>query len=253
MTRFFESHKNHLIISAIIPILFTVVVVVFSNPTPVFRFMIPAFIVILGLAGLYNWRYLKQKDNMNLWVWLRFIFLAWAWFGVLFLIPSGFGRAVYIIFTLPILFFFEFLVGSKGQQILQNEFLISTAGLILVMFGFSSYFQLPGVIYMSIVFVITLLIVRTSFELVPHPTLVKWVSAISIGLFVSELFWVLNFLPLHYSALAMVCYVVVYILWVMFYQFLYHSLTNRQIQYHLILSLILISLILITTPWGIQT
>ncbi len=253
MNKLFQSNKTHLIISAIVPIAYIVVVLIFSNPVPVFRFMVPAFFMTLALTSLYNWRYLMYRSSFNWWIWLRYIFLSIAWFGVLFLIPSGIGRGSFLLFTLPILFFFELLVGSRGQQLLQNEFLITTAGLVLIMFGFSSYFQLPGIIYMCMVFAATLIVVRTSLELVPHPPIVKWVSSVSIGLFVAQLFWVLNFLPLHYSALAMICYVFVYILWVMFYQFLYHSLTNKQIQYHLILALILISLVLVTTPWKIQT
>lgn len=248
------NYKIHLIVSAVIAILFLVVTQIFASPLPVFRFLVPAFAIYLIAAAVYNRWYLTQNgEQLNMWVWLRFPLFLIAWFGLFFLIPSGLGRGMFLLVSLPILFFFESLVGNMGQQLGWNEFLLTLAALMLSLFGFSYYFQLPGVILLLIVFISVTVVVRSSLELVPHPPLVRWVASLSLGLFATELFWVISFLPLHYSALAIFAFNVLYVLWIIYYHYLYRTLTRKQIQFHLILALILALVMLISTPWSIQS
>ncbi len=248
------SYRTHLIVSAIIAILFLVITQIFASPLPVFRFLVPAFLAYLIVVAIYNRWYLTRENlALNVWVWLRLPLFLLTWFGLFFLVPSGVGRGMFLLITLPIIFFFESLVGNTGQQLGWNEFLLTMAALMLCLFGFSYYFQLPGVIYLAIVFLSVAVVVRSSLDLVPHDPMVKWVASLSLGLFATELFWAISFLPLHYSALAIFAFNVLYVLWIIYYHYLYRTLTRKQVQFHLVLALILALVMLMSTPWSIQS
>lgn len=247
------SNPIHKIISAVIAVLFLVVLQVFATPLPVFRFLVPAFSIYLLLVLGYNRWYIKSHGNWNVWLWVRLPLFLTSWFGLFFLIPSGLGRGIFLLFSLPIIFFFEVLVGNTGQQLGFNEFLLTCAALLISLFGFSYYFVLPGVLYLFLVFISISVIVRSSLELVPHEPLVKWISSLALGLFATELFWVISFLPLHYTALAIFTFNVLYVLWIIYYHYLYKTLTWKQIQFHLILALTLGAVMLLSTPWSIQS
>lgn len=245
--------RFHLIISAIIAIAYLVIVQLFSSPVPRLHLLLPAYGVYILAVGGYNRWYLAKRDQWVLWVWLRLPFFLVAWLGVLFLIPAGLGRGMFLLISLPIIFFFESLVGNTGQQLGWNEFLLTCAALLLTLFGASYYFLLPGVLYLFIVFLTVSILVRSSLELVPHPPLVRWVASLSIGLFATELFWVVSFLPLHYTALAIFTFNVLYVLWIIYYHYLYRTLTSKQVQFHLVLAIVLALVMLISTPWSIQS
>lgn len=248
------SYRIHLIISAVVAILFLVVTQVFASPLPVFRFLVPAYLAyVIAVAGYNRWYLTRNGEQLNIWIWLRFPLFLITWFGLFFLIPSGIGRGMFLLVSLPIIFFFESLVGNIGQQLGWNEFLLTIAALMLTLFGFSYYFQLPGVLFLLIVFLSVAIVVRSSLELVPHTPIVRWVASLSLGLFATELFWAISFLPLHYSALAIFAFNVLYVLWIIYYHYLYKTLTRKQIQFHLILALALAFVMLMSTPWSIQS
>lgn len=247
--------RLHLIISGVIAILFLVITQIFASPLPVFRFLVPAFLVYLIAVAGYNRWYLRRNEaaQFNIWLWLRLPLFLLSWFGLFFLVPSGLGRGLFLLIGLPIIFFFESLVGNTGQQLGWNEFLLTIAALLLTLFGFSYYFQLPGVLYLFIVFISVAVVVRSSLELVPHDSLVKWVASLALGLFTTELFWAISFLPLHYSALAIFTFNVLYVLWIIYYHYLYQTLTRKQVQFHLMLAFVLALVMLMSTPWSIQS
>ncbi len=248
------TNKVHLIISAVVAILFLVITQIFASPLPVFRFLVPSFLIYVLVVAVYNRWYLTQGETkLNVWVWLRLPLFLCTWFGLFFLVPSGIGRGMFLLVSLPIIFFFESLLGNTGQQIGWNEFLLTIAALMLSLFGFSYYFQLPGVLYLLIVFLSVSVVVRSSLELVPHEPVVKWVASLALGLFATELFWAISFLPLHYSALAIFAFNVLYVLWIIYYHYLYRTLTRKQVQFHLVLAFILALVMLMSTPWSIQS
>ncbi len=254
------SNQIHRIVSAVIAILFLVVLQVYATPAPVFRFLLPAFAAYVIAIMLYNSWYLKRTNNWNKWLWLRFPLFVVSWFGLFFLIPSGLGRGMFLLFSIPIIFFFEILVGNTGQQLGFNEFLLTCAALLISLFGFNYYFPKineygisSGLVYLTLVFVSVTVTVRSSLELVPHESLVKWVASLALGMFATELFWVMSFLPLHYTALAIFTFNVLYVLWIIYYHYLYKTLTWKQIQFHLILALVLGIVMFMSTPWTIQS
>jgi hypothetical protein len=248
------SNRTHLIISGVIAILFLVIIQIFASPSPVFRFLVPAFLGYTLIVAVYNRSYLIKTNRWNVWVWLRTPFFLLTWFGLLFLLPSALSRGLFLLISLPIIYFFESLVGNTGQQFSWNEFLLTLAALILSLFGLSYYYKdLPGLSFLIATFLSVAFVVRSSFELVPHSNAVKWVASLAIGLFATELFWAISFLPLHYSALAIFVFNILYVLWIIYYHYLYRTLTRKQIQFHLVLALILTLIMLISTPWSIQS
>lgn len=247
------TFRIHLIISAIFAILFLVILQMFASPSPVFRFLLPAFLGYVLVMALYNRWYTRKNNTWNMWLWLRLPLFLFSWFGLFLLIPSSLGRGLFLLISLPIIFFFESLIGNSGQQLGWNEFLLTIAALLLTLFGFSYYFILPGVLYLLTVFICITVVVRSSLELVPHEPVEKWIASLSLGLFATELFWVISFLPLHYTALAVFAFNVLYVLWIIYYHYLYKTLTRKQVQFHLVLALVLAVIMFLSTPWSIQS
>lgn len=243
--------KRHKYISALFAIAFLGFVQVFGNTTTIFRFLGLALLVYLIALTVYNWQYLKSQNQLSWWLLVRVPVFVLVWFGLLFIIPTGFGRYLFLILSLPIIFFFETLVANKGQQLGWNLFLLSLASLLIALYGFNFYFPLNGLVYLALTFAGVLTLVRISVESVPHSTNVKWLAGLVLGLFSAELFWVLQFLPLHYSVLAVINFNVLYLLWAIYYHYLYQTLTSKQIQFNILLALSLSILILFSSPWTI--
>lgn len=247
------NQYRHKIISGILAIAFVVVVQWFAVPVPVFRLLIPAFIIYLGIITLYNWRYLISQQAFSYWLLVRLPIFLLVWFGLLFVIPFGFIRSLFLLSSLVIIFFFETLAANKGQQLAWSLFLVSLASLQLALFGFSFYFPLHGLVYLLLNFVGILLLVRTAIDTVPHSNGVKWLAGLVLGLFAAEIFWALQFLPLHFSVLAVISFMIMYLLWAIYYHYLYQTLTAKQIQLSVFLVLFLSAVILLSSPWTIQS
>lgn len=244
---------RHKIISLGFAIAFVVVVQWFAVPVPVFRFLVPAFLAFLAALIFYNWRYLLSQSDFSWWLIIRLPVFLLIWFGLLFIVPSGLGRSVFLMISVPVIFFFETLFANKGQQLAWNLFLLSSASLLLTLYGFNFYFPFNGLIYLALVFAGILLLVRISLENVPHDSRVKWLSGLVLGLFSAELFWALQFLPLHFSVLAVMSFNLLYLLWAIYYHYLYRTLTPRQIQFNALLVAVLTLIILFSSPWTIQS
>ena len=243
--------SRHKIFSAILAVAYVIIVQWFASPIPVFRFLVPAFIGFLIILTLYNWRYLKSQNDLSWWLLVRVPVFVLVWFGVLFIIPTGYGRVLYLFASVPVIFFFETLVANKGQQLGWNLFLLSLASLLMALYGFNFYFPLSGLVYLALIFVGVLTLVRISVESVPHPSNVKWLAGLVLALFAAELFWVLQFLPLHFSVLAVINFNILYLLWAIYYHYLYQTLTSKQIQFNILLALGLSIIILVSSPWTI--
>lgn len=243
--------RNHKVVSALFAVAFVVLVQWFASPMPVFRFLIPAFLVYLGAIMVYNWLYLRAHHHFNPWLFIRLpVFLVF-WFSLLFVIPLGFGRALFLLVSIPVIFFFETLLENTGQQIGWNVFLLSLASLLIGLYGFNFYFPLTGLVYLLLLFAGTLVLVRSAVDTVPHDSSVKWLAALVLALFSAELFWVLQFLPLHFSVLAVLNFNILYLLWAIYYHYLYQTLTARQIQFNILLALGLSIIVLLSSPWSI--
>jgi len=244
--------KNfHPIVSAVISILFIVVVQSFAAPQPVFRFLLPAFIGYLLIVTWYNYFFLRRIGHYNLWTLLRPLLFLLGWFGVYFIIPNEFWRGVYLLAGLPVIYLLERMLGNSGEQLLFNETLLMAFTGLFTVTALSHYYLLPGTLYLFVIFFLTVLIVRASYELTPQDKAMKWICAVCLGIVITEVFWASSFLPLHYSAIALLIFNVFYCAWTLCYYFLHKHLTPRKIQFHVVLAVLFSVLIVAVTPWRI--
>lgn len=244
--------KQHNLICIAIAVGFLVVLQWFAAPVPVFRYLVPAFIFYLAVVGTYNFFYLKSFGEVNLWVWLRSILFLVAAFGLYLIPPTVFLRGGFLLVALPIIYFFELTLGNVGENILFNQVVLSAFGFFLSLAAATYYFiNSPSYIYVLLICIFTTLLSRASFELIPVDYRTKWVYAFALGLFTTEVFWSVSFLPLHFAALGFFILDVFYFAWVLCYYFLFNNLTPKKIQFNTALLLIVLALILISTPLSI--
>ncbi len=243
--------RYHRIISAILSIAFLVVIQLFATPQPIFRFLIPAFFGLLAAFGFYNWLYLGWQDKWNWWVWLRPLLFLVGWFGLFFIMPNDFLRGLFLLGGLPLVYFIEALTSNVGQQLLFNEVLLTAFCFFMGAAAAAQYYPKFSLLYTAVVFGFIALLCRASYEFTPLSAPHKSSSALIIALFTTELFWVLNFLPFHYSALALILFNLFYLCWALYYYFIFNHLTPKRIQFHLILASVFILAIVIITPWKI--
>ncbi len=243
--------KYHKISSALISILLIVLIQLFSTPEPVFRYLFPALITFLIGVTVYTVLYLRKIEKFNYWAVVRTTLVFTAWIGLFFIIPSSVLRGLFLLVGLPVLYYVLYTAGNIGEQLLFNELVVSAFGLFMLLASLAQYFARFGSWYVVVAFVLTILLTRATLEQTPQSLRSKWLGSTIIGLCMAELFWSLSFLPLHYSVLGFMLFVIFYALWSLYYYFLFNHLTVRKVQFHLGLSFIFIILVLLTTPWGI--
>jgi len=241
----------HSIISALIGVLFVVVLQAFAAPVPVFRFLLPAFIIYLGAVTAYNHWFLREGTAYNIWTLVRPGLFILGWFGLYFIIPNTGWRGVFLLLAAAVIYFMERLLGNQGEQLVFNETLIISFAGFMTLTALSHYYLIPGTAYLAAVFVWTAAVARSSYELTPVSSRAKWINSICLAFVMAELFWACSFLPLHYSALGLLMFNTFYCAWTLCYHFLYNHLTAKKIQYHVVLSLLFTALILAVTPWRI--
>ena len=243
--------KHHKLISFCLALLFLIVLQKFATPVPIFRFLVPAFLAFAAIATAYNYWYLKQIEKYNFWILIRPLLLLIASFGVFLVMPATFLSGLFLIIDVVIITIVEILLGNTAENILLNETLLIAFGLFVALFGAYWYAASFEPFYLMAIFAGSSLLARSFYEAVPQPAEVKLAGSIIIGLLCSELYWVLNFLQLHYSALALILFNLFYFCLVTNYYYLFHNLNFKKIQFQLLFMLACLVLIVATTPWSI--
>lgn len=243
--------KYHKIISAGLAIALIVVVQAFASPLPVFRYLIPAVVGFVVLVLYYSHRYLHAIHQWNIWKLVQIGLFFIAWFGVFVLLPSYMVRGVYLVASVPIIYFFLLLIGNFGEQLLINQTLLTGFGLLVASWGLQFYYRLAESYVFVLEFFAMFLLIRASLELIPHSRRLKTLSALVISLFVSQIHWALSFWPLHYSALALICFSMFYAMWILYHFALFNVLTTRRVQFYLAFALFSIIIIVLASPWRI--
>lgn len=245
--------KYHKISSIILSVLFLIGVQLYATPFPVFRNLFLAFVTFCVIAGVYNFFYLRSIGKYNFWVWIRPLLFFVSWFSLFQFVPNATLRGLFLLAGLPVIYFIEQSIDHEGEQVLFNQVLLDAFCFFIAAAAVSQFyrFKIPGTVYLVGLFAYILLLVRSSYEFTPRTVQHKWLGAAAIGLFMAELFWALDFLPLHFTALGLLLFNVFYFCWALYYYFLFNHLTQKKIQFHLLLTLLFTGLILLITPWGI--
>lgn len=243
--------KYHSIISVIIGLLFLVVLQKFATPLPIFRFLLPAFLLLLAVVWLYNRWYLKSLQKYNPWVLVRPALILASGFGVFLVIPDESIRGVFLLFSVAIIAATEYFLGNFAENVLINETLVIAFAVFFSFFGFYFYAPTYQPLYVLGVFLASGLLTRSFYEFIPRPDKTKAVSAIALGLFSSELFWSSNFLHFHYSVLAIFLFNIFYFCLIVNYYHFFKILNSKKVQFHLALIALCSLVVLAVTPWKI--
>src|SRR5882724_5490584 len=99
--------KYHKLIPFCIGLVFLIVLEKFATPQPVFRFLLPAFLIYLLVILFYNRWYLKALDKYNFWLGLRSMLLLAAGFGIFLGLFNDFLRGLFLIVSVILITFFE--------------------------------------------------------------------------------------------------------------------------------------------------
>lgn len=254
-SRMFQYHK---LISFSIGLLFLAVLQTFSVPTPVFRFLIAAFLLYILAVAWYNKKYLEAIGKYSFWGIVRPAMLATSGLGIFFFLPSEGLRNLFLLISVGTVSAFELFLGNFSENFLISEILIVAFGLFLTFSGLDFYF--PGTgggnlslqpLYAAGVFATVYLLSRSLYEYTPLSAPLKNVSAVVMGLFCSQFFWAVGFLPLHYTVSAFLLLNFLYLSLMLHYYHIYNTLNFKKIYFHLGLFAACIALVLLTTPWRV--
>ncbi len=265
----FQKHK---IISAVIGVLYAAVLWRLSNPQPVFRIMLPVFLLFCGAVAYYNKKYLLSVQKYNPWILTRSVLQFFSGFAIFFMLPTPVFRGWFLASAAVVIFLAEVNLGNFTENMVINETLLIAFGLLLGLSAAGQFFpdfhQIAvhlgrwhllnwqfslQPLYLLGVFFVTLLLSRAFYEFVPQPDKTKWVAALALSLFSAELFWAESFLPLHYSAQGLILLCLFYFCLILNYYHLFQTLTVKKIQFHLVLVALAITIVALATPWKILT
>ncbi len=243
--------KRHKLVCLCIGLAFLIILQKFATPEPVFRFLLPAFLLYAAAVNFYNRRYLKEIQKYNFWTALRPLLLLAAGFGLFLVIPSEFFRGLFLISCVAVIAVFEMLLGNQAENILLNETLFIAFGIFFALFAGYYYSPAYGPWYLAGIFFGSGLLARSFYEFIPQSNKVKLAGSVAIGLFCAELFWSLNFLHFHFSVLAVFLFNFFYFCLILNYYFLFHILNFKKIQFHFLLMAATSVIALAATPWRI--
>lgn len=259
--RLMLTQKYHKIVSLAVGILFVVILQELSLPKPIFRFLVPALALFSLAVFVYNSFYLKSLKKYNFWIALRPFLLSLSGFGIFLIIPSLFLRGIFLIASAAIFALVEYFLDSFAENILINETLLIAFGFFISLSAFTQYFPNIGsslplhlslqIAYTAAAFLAAYLTTRAFYEFTPQPDAIKNASAIAIGLFCSEFFWGLSFLPFHYSVAGLLLFNLFYFSLILNYYHMFQALNFKKIQFHLALIVLCSGIALLATPWKI--
>jgi len=244
--------KYHKIVSIFLSIAFLIVLQEFSVPRPIFRFLVPAILLFLGVLTLYNRWYLKTIGSYNPWVLLRPVLFYSSAFSLFLIVVNDFLRGVFLLSIVLLGSLFENFVGNFAENIMLNETLIIAFGVFMSVSAYAQvYAPAFQTLYLVFIFIATFLATRALYEFIPEPNSSKVVAAVVIAFFMTEVFWAMTFLPFHYSASALMLFNVYYFCLILNYYYSFNTLNIRKFQFHLVLMSVCSGFIFLLTPWKI--
>lgn len=245
--------KRHKLISLFIAILFVIVLQIFSTPKPIFRLLIPAFVITIVLVAFYNRWYLEKIEKYNFWVLLRPLFLSLSFFGVFLIIPNSFLRGLFLAVCIILVAFSEIFLGNFAENVVLNEILVCAFGFFLAFSAFAQDFPKSLWLWVVAVMAVVFLLARSFYEFVPKQDNVKLLISAILAFFTGQIFWALNFLPFHFSAGSLMLFNIFYFCLILNYYYMFETLNFKKVQFHFILMLACSLAIIVITPWKVLT
>lgn len=246
--------KKHTVASIFFSVGFMVLLQELSFPRPIFRFLAPAMVGFLLILTVYNWWYLHSIEKYNVWNLVRPVLFFVGSFALFNIIPVEFLRGLFLLSIIVFGSVFEIFLGNFAENLLINEILVIAFSLCMSAAAYALlYFPSFEFIYLLIIFFGIAVITRAFYEFTPLDAKQKLITSLVIALFCTEAFWVMSFLPLHFSAIGLLLFNVFYFCFILNYYFIFNTLNIRKFQFHAVLFAAGSIFILLITPWKILT
>ena len=239
------------LISLVAAIFLPLGVYVFSVPNPVFRFIIPFFVLgVLAVEGV-SWVVLGKASEARRWVLVRSALFYTAWLCTFFLIPSANLLWWYMLGSVPVLYLGHSLVAYTGETVLISHTILTSFGILLAAAAGEYYFKAGSLLLTTLVFASLLLLARATYVFVPQQPAVRLSASLLVALFATECYAALLFLPFHYTVIGFLAFLAFYVIWLCAYYWQFNVLTAKKVQFYVALAFVLALAVLLVTPWQI--
>lgn len=242
---------NHRVVSLVAAVVLPFVLYTMALPEPIFRFLLPVFILLVGAVELITWRTLSSLGGDLAWVLVRSSLFYLSWGLLFFLVPSASLQTLYIFSSIPILYVGQQLVAYTGETVLITHTILTSFGITMGVVAGEYYFHASGLILSSLLFVVYFLLARATYVFVPQTSLVRFVASILVALCAVETYIAILYLPFHYTVVGFLAFLTFYLFWLLTYYWQFGVLTFARVKFYLLISLLFAGGLLLATPWRV--
>lgn len=243
--------KSHKSLSAVAACVLPLAVYFLAYPTPIFRFLVPAFFLCVVLTQVFSRSTLEHLHEGWPWAVVRSSLFYLAWFLLFFLLPTPGLQIAYMLISVPVLYVGERLVGYTGETVLVSHTILTSFGLLLAAAAGEYYFHAGSALLTIVVFTCLFLLSRATYVFVPQTPAIRLASSLLVALFATEAYAAVLFLPFHFSVVGFLAFLSFYIVWLFTYYWQFGVLTAQRVKLYLIISAALAILLLLVTPWQV--
>lgn len=242
--------SKYRVFSLVVAIVLPAVVYLLSVPRPIYRFMIPAFVVLVVLAQVFYWSTQVELVGQRRWAMVRSACFFLSWFCVFFVMPADF-RFLYVVASVPVLFLGQAFIFYAGETVLITHTMLSAIGVLMGAAAAEFYFKAGSTLLTLTVFGFELVLCLATYAFIPQSSKVRLLASLVVALLATEFYTATLFLPFHYTVLGFLSFLGFYVLWLLTYYWQFGVLTKRRVQFYLATALFLALLVLLATPWRI--
>lgn len=242
--------SKYRVFSLVVAVVLPLVVYLLSVPRPIYRFMIPAFVVLVGLTQVFSWSAHVEFAGQRRWAMARSVCFFLSWFCVFFVVPADL-RLWYMVLSVPILFIGQALVLYAGETVLVTHTILSSIGVLMGAAAAEFYFRAGSALLTLVVFGFELVLCMATYAFIPQSRKVQLLASLVVALLATEFYTATLFLPFHYTVLGFLSFLVFYVLWLLTYYWQFGVLVKRRVQFYVATVILLAVLVLLATPWRI--
>jgi hypothetical protein len=243
--------ENHKVISAAASLALPFFVYAFSYSNPIFRFIVPGFILLVGLVEYFSWGTFAHLHEGRTWAVVRSSLFYLAWVLLFFLLPNQAFQVIFLLSSIPVLYLAQELVGYTGETVLITHTILTSFGLLLAAAAGEYYFHAGSFLLTLLVFMSLFLLVRATYVFVPQPSSIRLACSLVVALLATQSYAALLFLPFHFSVVGFFAFLAFYLAWLFSYYWQFGVLNSQRVKFYVIVSALLVVGLLLATPWRI--
>lgn len=242
---------SHRVVSMVSAVVLPLVLYNMALPKPVFRFLVPTFVLLVVMVEVFSWQTLKELGGVRVWALVRSGLFYISWALLFFLMPSPFLQGVYIFTSIPILYVGQRLVAYTGETVLITHTILTGFGIVMGVVASEFYFHASGLFMSSILFLVYFLLARATYVFVPVSSRVRLASSLLVALCAVELYVAILYLPFHYTVTGFLAFLAFYLVWLLTYYWQFEVLTFARVKFYLLICLLFVLGLLLVTPWSL--